>query len=236
MTPEYIVMRARQANRQALKALHWRTGTTGSARRLVQVYNAGSMANQGDHIFLTNPIDLDGAETEGGSASPLVDTSTSVPVVAIGTAPLAGDMLVATAVGGRWVVEKSGKPSAIGYPCRPCAIPESSLTLSWVNLLAGNGSTQLTYTSPGLWVSECTSQIAYQMRCTNGEIELRAIYFVSGSCPTGRSQYCSNLLSKPLYLYRNSQVCSPFYFTWNVTASSCPVLGSNGYTSFTVTE
>src|SRR5262249_26722667 len=66
------------------------------------------MPTQPDHIFLTHPVELDGTEVEGGTASPNVDTSATIPVVVLWDAPQAGDMLVASSVGGRWVAERGG--------------------------------------------------------------------------------------------------------------------------------
>jgi hypothetical protein len=82
--------------------------TVAAARRLVSVYNGGSMASQSDHIFLTHPVELDGTEVEGGAASPNVDTSVTIPVVVLWDVPEVGDILVASAVGGRWVAERGG--------------------------------------------------------------------------------------------------------------------------------
>jgi hypothetical protein len=79
-----------------------------AARRLVSVYDGGNMPTQPDHIFLTHPVELDGPEVEGGLASPNVDTSATIPVVVLWNAPQAGDLLVASSVGGRWVAERSG--------------------------------------------------------------------------------------------------------------------------------
>jgi hypothetical protein len=213
-----------------------RIGPTGAARRLVQVFNGGSMPTTGDHIFLAHPAELDGVESNGGTASSVVDSSTVIPVLVVGAPASSGDLLVATGVGGRWVAERTQVSMVNGYPCAPCAIPETPLTLSWVNALLGGGSTQLIYQSQGLWVSSCENQIQFELRCTQNSIELRVLYFISGTCPTGRSQYCSNLLSKPLNIALMGSVCSPFFVTWTLTSSSCPVLTSNGYTSFTVTE
>ena len=226
----------RQASGKLQNLLVPRMGSSGNSRRLVEVHNGGSIPNEGDRIFLTYPADLDGSETEGGPSAALVDVSTSIPVLLIRAPAVAGDLLIATAVGGRWAAEKGIPPLTAGYPCAPCSIPQTSLTLSWVNPLIGNGSTPLTYTAPGLWVSSCTNQLQYQLRCTENQIELRVIYFLSGSCPTGRSQYCSNLLAKPLYITLANSICSPFFVTWTPNANSCPVISSNGYTSFTITE
>jgi hypothetical protein len=79
-----------------------------AARRLVSVYNGGNMPTQPNYVFLTHPVDLDGAEVEAGTASPNVDTSTTIPVVILWHAPQVGDLLIANAVGGRWVAERGG--------------------------------------------------------------------------------------------------------------------------------
>jgi hypothetical protein len=77
----------------------------GTARQLVCVYNGGSMPNEPDRFYLANPAYLNGAEAEGGSSGPSVDTSQTIVVDVLGKAPMAGDYLTAYAVGGRWVAE-----------------------------------------------------------------------------------------------------------------------------------
>jgi hypothetical protein len=123
--------------------------------------------------------------------------------------------------------------------CNPCDIPEENLTLSYVNPISGNGTAALIYSSsPTGWTSACAGagdSLIWKLLCTGGQIELRAIYFTAGSCPTGTEQYCSNLRSNPLKLTLASYTCSPFSITFTLTSASCPVLLSSGYTSFTVT-
>src|SRR5262249_20680769 len=68
-------------------------------RRLVSFYNGGHMPTQPDRIFFPHPAELDGPEVEGGSASPNVDVTETIPVVVLWDAPQAGDLLVATSVG-----------------------------------------------------------------------------------------------------------------------------------------
>jgi hypothetical protein len=99
-----------------------------TARRLVQIYDGGAMPSAPDHFYLAHPVELDGAETEGGLASPVVDTTTLAVDVLWGV-PQAGDILTAYAVGGRWVAERSGGTSS-GHPCSGCSDIPNSLTLS----------------------------------------------------------------------------------------------------------
>ncbi len=209
-----------------------------TARRLVQVYDGGSMPTQAGLVYLTNPVELDGNESEGGSATANVDTSTTIPVVVLWGTPQVGDILTAYAVGGRWVAERSGASIQAGYPCGQCQIPRQNLTVSWTNLILGNGATPLVYsgTPTTQWVSACASQLLYEIVCTQNQVEFRVYYFVSGSCPSGQSQYCSTIRSNPFGLTQTNLTCSPFLLTCTVTSASCPNLASNGYTSFTISQ
>jgi hypothetical protein len=85
-----------------------RRGGGGTARRLVQVYDGGSMGAAPDLFYLTHPVELDGSEVEGGTGTPVVDTDQTIPVVVLWHAPAVGDLLTAYAVGGRWVAERGG--------------------------------------------------------------------------------------------------------------------------------
>jgi hypothetical protein len=130
----------------------------------------------------------------------------------------------------------AGLSGAGSLVCSPCNIPTQNLTLSWVNVVSGNGSTTLTYaTPPASWSSECSIGLLYKLVCTEGQVELRVIYFTSGSCPTGTQQYCSNLRATPFGLTLSSYTCAPFSMTFLSAASGCPAITSTGYTSFTIT-
>jgi hypothetical protein len=66
-----------------------------------------------------------------------------------------------------------------GESCEPCTIPTQDLTLTWTNMLFGNGSVALTFTSPNNWRSGCagTPPVYYVLQCTGGHIELQVHYF-----------------------------------------------------------
>lgn len=123
-----------------------------------------------------------------------------------------------------------------GYPCGSCTIPRSDLTVSWSNVIWGNGSATLAYNAiPTTWASGCTMELLYQLSCVAGQLEFRVTYFLSGSCPTGQGQYASNLRSNPYRLIVNSLTCgSSFLMDLSVTSTSSPNLASFGYTGFTV--
>jgi len=102
------ILRDRRADQVASIDRSAAAAAPDAARRLVSIYNGGRMPNQPDHIYLAHPVDLDGMEVEGGPISPNPDTSATIPVVVLWNAPQAGDLLVATSVGGRWVAERGG--------------------------------------------------------------------------------------------------------------------------------
>jgi hypothetical protein len=211
-------------------------------RRLVQIYNGGAMGNAPNLFYLSHPVELDGPEIEGSTGTPLVDTSQSIPVVVLGHVPAVGDILPAFAVGGRWVAERGGTGSQ-SFPCLPCTIPNQNLTISWVNPLAGNGSDILVYNSSGpTWASGCSggtgvgNQLLFELLCTRGQIEFRVYYFISGSCPTGQTNYCSNLRANGSQLILSSTTCgSGFTLVFTSTNQSCPTISGSGFSSFIVT-
>lgn len=231
-------------NRQ-LHARHWDLAeladraparpSGGTPRRLVQVYNGGSMGLSADLFYLTHPAELDGSETEGGTYTPTADTTQTIPVDVLWHAPSVGDLLTAYAVGGRWVAERGGSSGVITLPCSPCAIPKTNLTLSWTNLLTGPGSTTLTYdASLTKWTATCIDQQSYELLCSGGQIEFIVTFYLSGTCPTGGSNFCSNLRANPFGLTMSSYTCSPFSVTFN-TSPKCPDVEAPGYLTFTIT-
>ena len=209
-----------------------------AARRLVQVYNGGAIPTAAGLVYLTHPCELDGDEAEGGSATLDVDSTVTIPVVVLEGPAIAGDVLVATAVGGRWVAERGEPPTPAGYPCGSCTIPQSDLTVSWNNAIWGPGSTTLVYqATPTVWKSACSQELLYQLSCTAGQVEFRVTYFLSGSCPTGQSQYASNLRNNPYRLTVSSLVCgSSFLMVLGLSSTSCPNLSASGYTGFTISK
>ena len=111
------------------------------------------------------------------------------------------------------------------------------MTLSWTNLILGNGSTALVYSgSPAAqWTSACTNQLLYQLVCTSNQVEFRVYYFLSGSCPTGQSQYCSTSRTGPNSLVTASLTCgSSFLWVMSLTSTTCPAIATYGYTGFTI--
>ena len=235
------VMRERQAAQNDALDRAGLGDTAIAPRLVVQVYDGGSMPTTTPAVFLTNPVLITGAETEGSAPTFTADAETTLPVVVLRGMPSAGDYLTAYAASNRWVSEEGGSGGAGGVvPCSPCAIPASDLTISWTNILSGNGSDTLVYTggaSP-IWQTGCSGDgdaVIFRLGCASGSIELRVYYFTSGSCPTGESSYCSNLLSSPRGLTLSSHDCSPFSLTFTCGAA-CSVLQGAGYTSFTVTS
>jgi hypothetical protein len=117
--------------------------------------------------------------------------------------------------------------------CNPCPIPKQNLTISWLNVITGPGSTTLYYNGSS-WVSNCSNGLTYQLLCTGGEIELRVLYYNNGPCPTGTSQYCSNLRVTPYGLTLASSQCNAFNVVFDSFSDACPAITSSGYTQFIV--
>jgi hypothetical protein len=159
---EARILRDRQAAHNAARdRTAERSPSFSSARLIGQVFNSGSMPAVVPAVYLTQPVLVTGAETEGSSGTLTVDPATIVPVVVLGPkVPSVGDYLTAYAVGGRWVSERGTGSSGGGVTtCSPCSIPNENLTLSWTNPLSGNGSATMTY-APGIsptWTTGCAS-------------------------------------------------------------------------------
>jgi hypothetical protein len=209
----------------------------GSARLLVQVYNGGAMPTAAELVYFTHPVLVTGAETEGGAGTLTADTATTVPVTVLWHAPSVGDYLTAYSVGSRWISERGGSSGGGYATCTPCNIPQVDLTISWTNLLDGAGSTMMTYTSgPNVWSTGCVDNgLEFSLSCTEAGIELRAFFFISGVCPTGETNYCSNLRAVPLGLNLTDFTCSPFVLTFAVPEIDCPAIYSLGNTQFVIT-
>jgi hypothetical protein len=212
----------------------------GAKRVLVSIANLGSMPASNDHFFAAHPVELNGAETEGGSGTPVIDTSTVLYVDVIGSVvPSAGDLLTAVSVGGRWVAERGGvqQSNCCTLKCSPCSIPRKNLQLDYTNvlLIGGTGTTTLYY-SGASWTSDCVNGLTFTLDCNGGQLELRVISYTTGSCPDGTQQSCSNLLASPHTLTLASYECEPFSLTFNAQSSGCPTVAHLGYTQFVVSD
>ncbi len=86
----------------------------------------GSLPNL---VYLAHPVEYDGGETEGATASPLADTSLTLPVVVLGHPPSAGDVLTAFAIAGRWVAQRGAPPAATSIQILGCSSPLSRVTV-----------------------------------------------------------------------------------------------------------
>jgi hypothetical protein len=93
----------------------------GTPRFVGQVYDGGSIPQGSETVYLLHPVVLDGSESEGGVAGIQVDTRRSIPVVVIGSRQVvAGDMLIAHAVGGRWIAESRVSLPNCAPQCQAC--------------------------------------------------------------------------------------------------------------------
>jgi len=140
------------------------------------------------------------------------------------------------------LVPKSGSGCGCCGPgsttCSPCSLPNTALTLTGNNVFSGSNVVTLTYSGSNQWTAGCdVNGLQYFLACNGGTIELRVIFILSGSCPTGQSNYCSNLRAAPLELVLSGAhpTCSPLNLIFLVTNADCPLLFGAGWTSFTLT-
>lgn len=123
------------------------------------------------------------------------------------------------------------------FTCGSCSVPKANLTISWVNTITGNGSDTMVWDGVNSWNSGCTgggsNQHIFTLLCTTGFVELRAFYMLSGSCPTGDSNYCSTGRASPNGLTETGLTCGAS-FLLTCTTENCNSLSANGFTDFTV--
>ena len=104
-------------------------GPDAGAKLAVEITNGGSIPIYPGAFFLGNPTTFNGTETEGGAYTAVVDTTTTIPVLVLGHVPSVGDILIASATGGRWVAERGAPPQEIeccgAWACYAAAPPET---------------------------------------------------------------------------------------------------------------
>lgn len=214
----------------------------GTPRQMVSVYDGGAIPTTVPKVFLTHPASLDAPEAANSAYTAAVDASTTLPVVVLGPGvPKAGDLLVATAVGGRWVAGMKGTTGPASTPCGPCALPHKDLTLSWTNVLIGPGSLTMTYYPPPSggtegWLSACYRQMNFLLKCSGTVVDFEARYFINGTCPNGGYQACTYPGTDPFTLTLADYTCSPFHLHFTVDSANCPNLSNDGYTNLYVDE
>lgn len=104
--------RNRMAELQNAIDLQGRGGPATTQRILLRIYDGGAIPATVPKVFFGHPANMNADATEGASYTTGDDTTTSIPVVVIGPRiPVAGDLIVAHAIGGRWVAGESGSPS-----------------------------------------------------------------------------------------------------------------------------
>jgi hypothetical protein len=210
----------------------------GAARRLVQVYDGGAIPTAPDHIFLTHPAEIDGVETEGGTATFAVDTTTTIPVDVLWHPAVAGDYLVAYAVGGRWVSEIMGAPPPGNPCCGTCTNTPRVLSLTETNLTFFSGPVTLTYAGGAVWTGSNTYPYpgAALIGCPAATVPISWSFgaLEDNNCllaaswpiylPDGASENCPTTAllgtgtASTIYTLFGSPTCSPFDIQFSVSA------------------
>ncbi len=201
------------------------------------VYDGGSMPTTGDKVYLVHPVEFDGSETEGESASVTSDTDVSIPVLVLNNSVNEGDILVAKGIGGRWVAQKQGGTLTCGLAtCGSCQVPKSDLTLAWTNAMIGDGSVTLVWDGGSTWQSQCTHDVIYTLACVSSQLVFQVTYFTGGSCPDGTEANCKTGATSPNKFTQYSRQCGyDFELVITVTDPDCPVQFAAGYTQYSIT-
>lgn len=160
-----------------------RFGPAQTARMLTQVYDGGSIPTTVPRVYLTHPALTDAADTEGTTPTFTADTSVTIPVVVLGpTVPVAGDRLVAHAIGGRWLAGDGGgstTPPTCLF-CRPCQIPTKDLAYVYSGsapLSPTSDSGTLVFDGSGTWTSASFGDsYVIDLRCVLNVLTARIIH------------------------------------------------------------
>src|SRR5262249_43650499 len=129
---DYRTLRSRQAAMgSAMDLRRSQRQSDGTPRMLVKVFDSGAMPSAPDFFYSCHPVQINGCEVEGVSASFVVQTDETLYVDVLHQAADEGDILTAYHVGGRWVAEKLD-PTGDRVRCQACDIP-FALTLTWTN-------------------------------------------------------------------------------------------------------
>lgn len=172
-------------------------------RQAVQVYDGGSIPTTVPAMYLTRPMGIGVAETEGATSSLSVDTTRSIPVLVLGPeVPVAGDRLIASTISGRWVAGMQG--GAADTPtCSPCSIPLFNLRGTWVTAFTTTGTFFYAGSFPqwGWPLGDGSEQ--FSLVCTDGVTGLDFIDEIGGHTPCVLVDY----------------TCEPFHLHWHLTLS-----------------
>jgi hypothetical protein len=177
---ESRILRARHQDLEDLVGRIVPRRSEGTPTCLVQIYDGGAMPTSPDHYFYGHPVQLGGEETEGGAWTLTVDAANTYVVDVLHNAPSVGDVLMAYAIGGRWVAERGASNPTYECMCGalPCNLPWVDLTLSWTEGPDGAGSTTLFWTGNS-WISDCADDIIWSIDCSDESDVLHATQYTA---------------------------------------------------------
>jgi hypothetical protein len=105
-----------------------------------QVFAITAVPTTADVFVAIHPVDVLGAETEGGAGTLVVNTAVTVFSYIIGVPPAAGDFVLARWMGNRWAAERWGTGGSIIIivPGCPCASQPATITMTSSKPLSNN--------------------------------------------------------------------------------------------------
>jgi hypothetical protein len=214
-------------------------------RRLVQIVTVSATPSASPNIFwASRPVLLAGNEVEGGTDSAGFEGEV-LYVDVINRPPVVGDVVVAHAVGGRWVAELTmSTPTPTGdYHCGTCDIPKRNLSYTLTNSIFGDTAGTLTYSSVGpTWAGPCTQLpnglqghgALVNLTCNSGILVVQVCDLV---CPNSDVTCCTNRAAAPNFrLTVTSLTCGDsFMLIADFEFSQCFTLFEQGYGTLTIT-
>lgn len=126
---------------------------TTTARILCRTTSQGSYPTATGRYYLVNPVQVTGAESEGGSATLTADTSSTFAVLVTRGVPALGTNLVARSIGGRWVAEIKAATASCGGVLTvtvTCVFGPFTTPIAGATVTITQGATTLTGTTNSL--------------------------------------------------------------------------------------
>lgn len=184
----------------------------GEPSRIVQVYNGGSIPTATPRVYLCHPVSVSSNELEGATPSLATDTGSTLAVLVFGSAPIAGDKLVARMIGDRWVAAKGGR--TLTHHVNGCIASLAGASIEYqlggITLYSGttDGSGNVVFTLPTGTYTVVINKGPRFATYTGSVTITSATSLVTTTLSPATDYYCTSICNEPLYkrLYLSDSV------------------------------
>lgn len=210
----------------------------GTPRMVVEIFNGGNIPVVPNKVFLGYPVEVDADDAEGASPSFNQDTGAPIPVIVLNQAAVAGDILVAHAVGGRWVAEKIGCCQLFQVTCNSVPVNGATVTIK------SGGTTVVTGTTNSSGdVTLCVPSGSYTVTASGGTCTTTYSNTLNLGCGGSYGLGCCpgcNVTICPQYCWGCTQsatitITNTSGFNTSVTGTGCQTISIPGSGTYTVT-